>query len=159
MLRSSTHYSYYQYYEVHAPLQFRLDIQSEQLGKRAVVVWPKEPYTKILILSTRTDDAINNETVFQGRLINCFYKCIASGMPIVMDDFTDMITESLPQYQNKEENDKLPVLIFDTIDVPKGFWHYVEIKKYHFMALGATFLLGVGLLAWDLVKKFRAKNM
>lgn len=155
MLRSATHYSYYQYYEVHTPLQFRLDIESDKLSKRATLLWPKEPYTKILILSGRTDDGVNNETVFRGRLVNCLYKCIPSGMPIIMDDFEDLIKEAMPQYRDKEETRKLPMLIFDSIDVPMGFNHYLGMKQYHFIALGVAFLFGIGVWIWDTFKKSR----
>lgn len=154
MLRSSTHYSYFQYYEMHTPLQFRLDIANED-SKRGTLLWPQEPYSKVLILTDRTDDAINHETVFKGRLVNCLYKCLPSNMPIVMDDFVDMITTMMPQYKDKENSRLLPTLIFDTIDKPRGIKYYLKLKQYHFMAVGLAFLLGVGLMVWDLVKKMR----
>jgi hypothetical protein len=135
-------FSYDQFYEFDRKMAYKVEIQNDE-GRVATALWPEEPYSKILVLVPYRSEELNSQTHFGGRLVRCLYKCLASDMVIEMGEFEKLIVQNFPDYAKKLS--KMPQVVLNTGDTPKGFSYYLALNSIYFIVLGLGLVAGIGI--------------
>lgn len=134
--------SYVQQYRLESELKYRVDVANQDKTQKAILLWPKEPYTRILILADgNLGEGINQQSSFEGQLVRCVYRCLPNGLFIQMDDFLQMIEQKFPEY--KDQPKLMPTMILNTLARPEGFKGYLQHFRWYYLAWLAVFIVAV----------------
>lgn len=137
-------------YHLDHPMRYRIDIVSEDGMQAAALLWPKEPFGQFLILVPHQSEELNEQTVFEGQLERCIYKCFPSEMYIEMFGFVEMIENKYPDLKGKYN--ELPSIVLNTAVTQKGFDGFLEETKAYWIAYGVCILLGLAVLIRAILK-------
>lgn len=119
--------SFTQHYEIKSKMRFRLDIESEDKSQNAALLWPEDPFSRVLLLTSPASVEINDQAVFQGRMYPCIQRCEVGGMYLEMMDFIDKIHKKFPD--TKDRYDQMPFFVFKIGDSPQGLKAYLKDQK------------------------------
>lgn len=150
MARSITNLPFDQHYEIDQSMTFKVDIKNRD-GRIATVLWPKDPYSMLLVLVNYRDETLRKKTKFSGRLLRCPFQCLPNDLLIQMDEFHKLILESFSAYQ--EQHLRLPQSVLNTAETPLGFTHYLKMHCWHYFVFAVSFILGVLFFVWGLLKR------
>ena len=142
MAQSFRNLNFDQYYEIDKKMLFKIQVQSEDKATMATLLWPGEPFTRILVLASYSSDELDTQDVFRGRLVDCIYKCAPNGLGIEIQTFADLIAKKFPEF--KHRNAPLPQAILNMADKPTGLAAYLKVHYLLTGLVGVAFTVGLG---------------
>lgn len=127
------------YYSINHKFRYLLKLGEPKGKKVATLIWPQEPYTKlIVIVPYHNDQELKAKTYYHGRIKKCTFNCVP---PEMSEEFIDTLLELFPDF--KEKMDQLPKYIMDTTELPMGLKAYLMTKKYYLGGIAFTYLIGL----------------
>jgi hypothetical protein len=153
MMKNVEDLSYTQFYRLETKLKYRVDIANQDKTMTATLLWPEEPFTRILVLAKNDGDSLNTQRAFTGQLERCVYRCLPGGMFIQMDDFLQMIETKFPVY--KDQPKLMPTMVLNTLVAPVGFVGYLKEFRWYYATIA---VLLVGAVVYEIVTRFKKRT-